>query len=428
MNRNISDFKDEIAKLDKEDILRDFRTEFYSGPEKLIYLDGNSLGKLPLKSKEIIDKTLSDEWGKDLIRAWNSVWWEMPVRAAAKLSTIIGAKSREVIITDSTSVNLYKLIKAALREQKGKKKIVSEELSFPTDLYIIQGVIDELGSGHSLELATSGDGISVKLEELERSIDNNTALVVLSYVSYKSASMYDMKKVNDLVHRKGALIIWDLSHAAGAVKVDLDATGADMAVGCTYKYLNCGPGSPAYLYINSKLIDKLISPIWGWFGEINPFEFSKQYRPSDNIRKFMAGTPGILSMCGIEPALDIIKRAGMDNIRRKNSNMTEIFIEMARVGLSEFEFEIGSPEESKFRGSHVSLRHPDSFRISRALLDPECGKYVIIPDFRPPDNLRFGFSALYNTFDELYLTIYELRRILSEGSYRMYSDKRGDVT
>lgn len=423
-----NNYRDRAIKLDREDGLHKFSLEFFSSDKGVIYLDGNSLGKLPLRSKDRVNKVLADEWGRDLIRSWNLSWWEMPERSAKKIAQIIGARSSEVIVADSTSVNLYKLVKAALQLNPGKRKIVCEDLSFPTDLYIIQGVIDDINAGYELHLAKSKDGISVEYDELERLIDNDTALLVLSLVSYRSASMYDMKKVNDLAHRKGALVVWDLCHAAGAVQIELDRTNADMAVGCTYKYLNCGPGSPAYLYLNENLIKKSKSPIWGWFGELKPFDFSKQYRPSDSINKFKTGTSGILSMCTQEPSLEIILEAGINNIRKKNSGLTSFFIEIFDNYLKPYGFTLGSPANAADRGSHVSIKHDEAYRISKALLDPGCGKYVVITDFRPPDNLRFGFCALYNSFEEVFNTIEELINIVSNDLHLKYSSKKEDVT
>ncbi len=425
---SIDNYRDKAIKLDSKDVLKEFSKEFFSSEEDMIYLDGNSLGKMPLRAKASVERVMSEEWGSALIRGWNSSWWEMPERAAEKVSRIIGAKPYEVIISDSTSVNLYKLISAALKINGGRHKIVCEELSFPTDLYIIQGIIKEINPGLELQLAKSSNGLSVDFDELERLVDTDTALVVLSLVSYRSASMYNMKKVNDLVHSRGALILWDLCHAAGAVPVDLDNTKADMAVGCTYKYLNCGPGSPAFLFVNEDLIDKTGSPIWGWFGEQNPFDFSKEFRPSKSIRKFMTGTSGILSMCTIEPSLDIILEAGMENIREKNILLTSFFIEMYKKFLAPEGFVLGSPADKEERGSHVSVKHPEAYRISKALLDPDCGNYIVIPDFRPPDNLRLGFSALYNSFEEVYNTTLELLSIMKHRSYFDYSAEKEDVT
>ncbi|MEE4114773.1 MAG: kynureninase [Marinilabiliaceae bacterium] len=424
----LSGYKDTAAKLDSEDKLGKFREEFFDSGEKLIYLDGNSLGKMPIRSGERVRYLLDKEWGSDLIRGWNASWWDMPQRAASKISSVIGASENEVIVSDSTSLNLYKLVKAALRLKSERRKIVCESISFPTDLYIIQGVIDQLADNYHLVLAESEDGISVSLDELESLVDDNTALVVLSLVSYRSAAMYDMQKVNDLVHQKGALVIWDLSHAAGAVPLSLKATGADMAVGCTYKYLNCGPGSPAYLYVREDLIESSKSPIWGWFGELRPFDFSKSYRPSNSIKKFMTGTSGIMSMCTIEPSLDIIGEAGMDRIREKNIGLTSFFVKMTEALLYPHGFSLGSPDNPELRGSHVSVRHREAFRISKALIDPECGSYVIIPDFRPPDILRLGFSALYNSYMEVYRTVEELLFIIENEAYTGYSSEREDVT
>ena len=425
---NLSDYLAEAGRLDREDKLKKFRDEFFDSGEKLIYLDGNSLGKMPVRSRNRVQHLLDKEWGSDLIRGWNASWWDMPLRAASQISSIIGAGEDEVIVADSTSVNLYKLVTAATKINPGRKKIVCETISFPTDLYIIQGVIDELSDGHQLVLAESKDGISVSFDELDMLIDDDTALVVLSLVSYRTAAMYDMQKVNDLVHSRGALVLWDLSHATGAVPVRLSETGADMAVGCTYKYLNCGPGSPAYLYVRKDLIEKCKSPIWGWFGELKPFDFSKEYRPAKSIRKFMTGTSGIMSMCTIEPSLKIIEEAGMDRIREKSIGLTSFFMKMVDDLLSQHGFSPGSPYNSEMRGSHVSIRHKDAFRISKALIDPECGDYVIIPDFRPPDNLRFGFSSLYNSYMEVYHTVSELLSIIEQQAYIRYSSEREEVT
>jgi kynureninase len=394
----------------------------------MIYLDGNSLGKLSNSVRKRINNTVIEEWGSRMIRSWNENWWEMPVRAASKISELIGAKEDEVIVCDSTSVNLYKLASSALKLNSDRKKVISEEINFPADLYVLQGIIDQMGNEHELVLAKSRDGLGVDYDEFERLIDKETALVVLTLVSYKSAHMYDMKRISDLAHKRGALVIWDLCHAVGAVPVDLNNCEADMAVGCTYKYLNCGPGSPAFLYVRKDLQSKLKSPIWGWFGEENPFAFNLKYTPSDSIRKFMTGTSGVLSMSAIEPSVEILLEAGMDNIREKSVAITDFFIRMFSDLLEGEGYILGSPSESNRRGSHISLRHPEAYRISKALIDPDCGQHIIIPDFRPPDNLRFGFAPLYNTFTETVIVVGELIRILKENEINTYTTDREDVT
>lgn len=418
----------EATELDRIDPLKEFRKEFVSDDDSVIYLDGNSLGRLPLTASERINTVVNREWGGRMIRSWNENWWKMPLRAASRISKIIGAKENEVIVCDSTSLNLYKLASAALKLNKSKKKIISEEISFPGDLYILQGLIDHMDEGHKLELAASNDGMGIDYAEFERLIDNNTALLVLSLVSFKSARMHNMHKITELAHKFGALVIWDLCHAAGAVPVDLNASNSDMAVGCTYKYLNCGPGSPAYLYVREDLQAELVSPIWAWFGDKSPFDFNLQYQASESIRKYMSGTSAILSMCTIEPAVDILLRAGINGIREKSIRMTDFFIRMYHDFLENEGYQLGSPENHDIRGSHISLKHPDAYRISKALIDPSCGNITIIPDYRPPENLRFGFAPLYNTFSEIVSTVAELCRIVQEDEISSYNTNRDEVT
>ncbi len=363
-----------------------------------------------------------------MIRSWNDNWWDMPARAASMISKIIGAKAHEVIVCDSTSVNLYKLATAALKLKNDRRKIISEETNFPTDLYILQGVVENLDKDHKLLLAKSRDGLGVDYSEIESLIDNDTALVVLTLVSYKSAQMYNMMKINQLAHQYGAMVIWDLCHAVGAVPVDLNLTEADMAVGCTYKYLNCGPGSPAFLYVREDLQSSLDSPVWGWFGEKRPFDFNLDYTPSDTVKKYMAGTSGILSMCTIEPALEITLRAGIEKIRSKSIKMTEFFIRIYNEILKDAGYRLGSPIDHELRGSHVSLKHSEAYRISKALIDRDNGDYVIIPDFRPPDNLRFGFAPLYNTYSEIVSVAGELLRIVTNNEINSYTLDKDEVT
>ena len=418
----------EAIEYDRLDSLKEFRKEFFSGNDSVIYMDGNSLGRLPLAAADAISMAVNEQWGERMIRSWNDSWWEMPVRAALLISKIIGAKESEVIVCDSTSINLYKLATAALRLKSDRRKIISESTNFPTDLYILQGIADNLDMGHQIVLAESRDGLGIDYSDFEDLIDADTAIVVLTLVSYKSAQMHNMKKINELAHEFGALVIWDLCHAVGAVPVDLNMTGADMAVGCTYKYLNCGPGSPSFVYVRSELQPGLDSPIWGWFGDSSPFDFKLQYTPAESVKKYMAGTSGILSMCTIEPALEIFIRAGMDRIREKSVKMTEFFIRIYNEVLNDAGYRLGSPLDSGIRGSHVSLRHSEAYRISKALIDSENGDYIIIPDFRPPDNLRFGFAPLYNTFSEIVKVASELLRIIRDNEIVSYTSDRDDVT
>lgn len=416
---------EKARNYDREDPLKDFRS-YFKTDENLIYFDGNSLGMMPLRSEQLARELISYEWGERLIRGWNENWWHMPQRVSVKISQLIGGENEEVMVCDSTSVNLYKLVSAALNMQKGRKKIISDDLNFPSDLYVIQGVVKNIDDGHNLELVKSENGVDIEYSRLFEAIDENTALVVLSYVSFRSAFMYDMKMVTEYAHSKGALVIWDLSHATGAVKIDLGTANADMAVGCTYKYLNGGPGSPAFLYVNKNIRDKIISPIWGWLGEKDPFEFSLKYRPSNGAQRYMTGSPNILSLCTLEPALDILIEAGMDNIRDKSLGLTGFLLELYHTYLEPLGFGLGTPENEDERGSHISVKHKEGYRICKALIDEKVGKYVIIPDFRPPDNIRLGLAPLYNRFDEVYLGVQEIRNILKDSLYESY-DKTSDM-
>jgi len=416
------------GRLDREDVLAKYRTKFYIPDDDVIYLDGNSLGRLPQTTRRLLADAVDRQWGSALIRSWNEGWYNLPKEISRKLAGIVGAGEGEIATCDSTSVNLYKLAWAAIQSQPGRKRIVSDRLNFPTDLYVLQSIINQFGADYELVLAPSRDGIHVEPEDLSKLINENTALVVLSHVTFKSAFMYDMQEINELVHSSGALVLWDLSHAAGAVPIGLSATGADMAVGCTYKYLNGGPGSPAFLYVNEVLQEKLTSPVWGWFGDSNPFAFDHEYKPAAGISKFMVGTPPVLSLAAIQPGLDIILSAGMDRIRTKSISQTEYLIYLAGELLRPLGFQSGSPDSYAQRGSHVSLKHPEAYRICQALINPSDNNPKVIPDFRDPDNIRFGITPLYTTYQEIFLAIKRLEEIVKNRIFENYSTKRQAVT
>jgi kynureninase len=418
----------EARKLDSADPLREFRDLFYKDDPHLIYLDGNSLGMLPHSCIRAIAEEINHRWGERLIRSYNEKWWDMPSVLGKKISGIIGARPDEVIVCDSVSVNLYKLIMAALKNSPGKLRVVSDNMNFPTDLYIIQGIIRLLDSGHILELMTTRDNITISDDEHHRVINDDTALVSLSYVSFRSGFMYDMEKVTRIAHDHSALILWDLSHAVGAVPVDLNGCGADMAVGCTYKYLNGGPGSVAFLYVSKELREKLGQPIWGWWGDADPFRFELDYKPAPGIKKFLTGTIPVLSMTTLEPALDIILGAGITRIREKSLKLSRYLIKLVKEILVPYGFTLGSPEDDRLRGSHVSICHPEAYRICKALIDPEKGKYTVIPDFRAPDMLRIGLVPLYNSFADVYHAVNEIETIVRRRIYEDYSNDKTVVT
>jgi kynureninase len=418
----------EATSLDEQDELSAYRSRFVSGDERLIYLDGNSLGKLPVESKTILDRTVNLEWGERLIRSWNTDWYSKNRELGDKIARIAGASEGEVIITDTTSVNLYKLAHAALKFKEGRRRIVTDELNFPSDLYILQGLVKDFGEGYELVVVSSRDGMTIDTGDLKEKIDGNTALVSLSHVAFKSAFRYNMKEITALAHAKGAIMLWDLSHSIGAVPGELNESNADLAVGCTYKYLNGGPGSPAFLYVRKDLQEKLSSPIWGWFGEKNPFDFALEYRPGEGISRFLAGTPPILSLKAIEPTIDMLNETGMQTIRKKSVAQSEYLMKLAKELLWPLGFQPGSPPDPEKRGSHVSLRHPEAYRICKALIDPHLGEAVIIPDFREPDNIRLGITPLYTTYTEIFIAVMEIRNIVEKKLFLKYASEREQVT
>jgi kynureninase len=415
-------------ELDKQDPLQEYRERFIIQDPSLIYLDGNSLGRLPVQTIGILNSAVRRQWGERLIRSWNEGWYQQSARLGKKIAQIIGAHPEEVILSDSTSVNLYKLVYAALKIQSGRKEVISDDMNFPSDLYVLQGLIRQFGDIHTLRLLKSSDGNSADLTELLRMINRQTALVCLSHVTFKSSYMYDMEKVTELAHMHGAMVLWDLSHSVGVVPVSLRQTNADMAIGCTYKYLNGGPGSPAFIYIRKDLQEKMENPIQGWFGEKNPFEFKLNYRPAEGIRKFLTGTPPVLSVSALDPSLDLILEAGIGAIRSKSVEQSEYLISLAEAWLLGQGFRIGSPEYPEKRGSHVSLKHAEAYRICKALIDPKVGDGTVIPDFREPNNIRLGISPLYTTFEEIYRAMDQLKYIIENRVYEKYPRSRDIVT
>jgi kynureninase len=418
-----------LAKeLDAQDELAPFRDEFVIADPNLIYLDGNSLGRLPKRTLPFLHDAIEQAWGRRLIRLWNDGWMHTSTRLGAKIAQLVGAQAEEIIVAEATSVNLFKLAVAALKARPNRRKVVSDVLNFPSDLYILQGVVDLLGDRHRVELIPSADGISVTPQAVRAAIDEDTALVGLTHVAFKSAFMYDMVAVTRMAHQAGALVLWDLSHSVGAVPVDLNRADVDLAVGCTYKYLNGGPGAPAFLYVRRDLQEQLQQPIWGWFSSQKPFAFELDYRPADDVRRFWASTPPMLSLKAVEPAVDILLEAGIDRLRAKSVRQTEYLILLAEQWLTPLDFTIGTPRQPEQRGSHVSLRHPAAYRINRALIEAEPPAVKVIPDFREPDNIRLGIAPLYTTFDEIYRAVGRLQTIVEERVYEQYPDERWGVT
>jgi kynureninase len=412
------------GRLDKEDELGAFRKAFVFAEPNLIYLDGNSLGRVTLRTVEHIRTAVEEQWGRDLIRGWNKGWYESPARVGDKIAALVGSGPGQIVVSDSTSVNLFKLATAALIMQRGRHRIVSDDLNFPSDLYVLQGCIRLLGNRHQLQTVPSDDGIAGDQKALFRAMDEQTALVSLSQVAFKSGYLYDVEAVTKRAHQAGALVLWDLSHSVGVVPIELDDWGVDLAVGCTYKYLNGGPGAPAFLYVRRDLQDTIISPIWGWFGERAPFSFDFAYRPAEGITRFLVGTPPILSLLALESSLDPALEAGIERIRRKSVHLTSYLVYLVASVLKHLGFSLGSPRDPNKRGSHVSIRHTEAYRVNRALIE-EMG---VLPDFREPDHIRLGLSPLYTSFAEVWEAVDRIRRVVQEKHYLRYASKRLPVT
>jgi kynureninase len=416
----------EFAKqLDQQDSLASYRARFIANDPDLIYLDGNSLGRLPQSVIERMKKAVEEEWGGDLIRGWNKGWWEAPKRIGEKIASLIGAGEGQVVVGDQTSINLFKLATAALTHNAGKKRIITDTFNFPSDLYILQGIVKLLGDQHEIiHIGASDNDVTPDLTALESAISEDTALVTLSHVTFKSGYLYDMARVTELAHRKGALVLWDLSHSVGAVPIELDKCEADLAIGCTYKYLNGGPGAPAFLYVNSRIQNEVTSPIWGWWGQSNPFEFDLTYQPAPGAQRFLVGTAPMLSTLAMEEALAPMLEAGMDALRLKSILMTDYAVYLTDQVLAPLGFSLGSPRDSARRGSHISIRHEEGYRINRAMID----EMNVIPDFRAPDNIRLGFAPLYISFADIWEGFERIRRVVEEERYEKYPKQKLTVT
>ena len=415
----------ETARLmDAQDPLAAFRSRFVIADPDLIYLDGNSLGRLPTAAVELAADLVGRQWGKELIRSWNTGWWQAPERIGAKIARLIGAQPDEVILANSTSINLFKLVVAALRYQEGRTRILTDTLNFPSDLYILQGAIDLLGNQHHLELAPSADGIHGPETELVQRLDERTALLTLSHTVFKSGFVYDMAGMTAAAHAAGALALWDLSHSAGAVPVDLNGAGADLAVGCTYKYLNGGPGAPAFLYVRRDLQEHLGNPLSGWWGQRRPFDFALEYHPATGLRHFLTGTMPVVSLALIEPGVDLLLEAGMEALRAKSVAQTEYLIDLWQAVLAPLGFTLNSPRDAARRGSHVSLGHAEGMRIDLALIND----LQVLPDFRSPDNIRLGIAPIYTSFVDIHSAVMRLRQIVVDRLYEKYPAEPPEVT
>jgi kynureninase len=407
------------AALDAADPLASFREAFVCDDPELIYLDGNSLGRLPAASVERIGRVVRDEWGSGLVRSW-SHWADLPVQVGDLIGeALLGAAPGQVAVSDSTTVNLYKLAVAALDARPGRTVIVGDGDNFPTDRYVLEGLAAQRGLESRDVRADIDEGID--LDALHDAVDEDVALVTLSHVAYRSGALADLAAVNAIAHEAGALVLWDLCHSAGAVPVELDATGADLAVGCTYKYLNGGPGAPAFLYVRRDLQERLRQPIWGWFGQRDQFAMGPAYDPVPGIERFLTGTPAIAGIVAVEQGVRGLAEAGIDRLRAKGLALTGYLIELAEAWLPGMD--LATPKDPERRGSHVSLRHRDAWRITQALIDQK-----VIPDYRTPDRLRLGPAPITTRFTDVWDGMDRLRKIVDDKVYERYSAERSRVT
>ena len=414
----------DAQQLDAQDELAAFRGRFVITDPDLIYLDGNSLGRLPLAAQARLAEAVSQAWGDRLIRGWNEGWMDLPARVGGKIARLIGAQPDEVLVADSTSVNLYKLALAALSAQHGRHTIITDDLNFPSDLYILQGICRQLGPDYRVQVVASPDGIHGPLAGLAQAIDDDTALVALSHTTFKSSYTYDLTAVTHLAHQHGALVHWDLSHSAGALPIDLNAAGVDLAVGCTYKYLNGGPGAPAFLYVRRDWQEMLPNPIAGWMGQRRAFDFGLDYEPAPGLARFLSGTPSVLGLTAVECGVDLLLEAGLDRLRAKSVRQSEYLIDLWAARLEPLGFTLNSPRVAARRGSHISLGHPDGWRIAQAYIQ----EMHVLPDFRRPDNIRLGLTPLYTTFGEIDTAVARLRTVVEEKLYEKYSGEMTAVT
>jgi kynureninase len=391
----------EADALDAADPLASFR-EAFSLPEGVLYLDGNSLGPLPKAAVGRLDEVVREEWGRGLIRSWNDAGWiGAQARLGGKIAGLIGADPDEVIVSDSTSANLYKLVVAAMQARPGRTVVLSEPGDFPTDLYMIEGALRTLGGGRRLALRPTG--------EIMAALGAEVGLLVLCQSHYKTAAIRPMRELTAAAQDAGALVLWDLSHSGGVLEVDLNGCNADLAVGCTYKYLNGGPGSPAYLFVARRHQSSLVSPLSGWMGHARPFEFVDHYEAGGGIQRFACGTPPMLSLSGLEPGVDLAIAAGTARMAAKARVLGDLFIRrtehLADVILA-------SPRDPSLRGGHVSLSHPDGYAVMQALI-----ARGVIGDFREPDIMRFGFSPLPLSFGEVAAAAEILADVLATRAY-----------
>jgi len=406
-----------IAALDHNDPLRSKREAFIL-PQGVIYLDGNSLGPVSKAALRELKTAAEQEWGEGLIRSWNRAgWFDSPATLGDRLARLIGAAPGETVITDTTSINIYKAVHAGLNLRPGRSVMVADGADFPTDIYMIEGVAS-VRPDMSLKLT------GIDAPRIEDLLSDDVAVVLVNHVDYRTGELRDMAALTGRIHDVGAIAIWDLCHSAGVLKVDLNADGADFAVGCTYKYLNGGPGAPAFVFAAKRHHGKLSQPLAGWWGHASPFAFERSFRPGDGIRPMLCGTQPILSMRALAGALEVWDDVALDQLRDKSLGLTDLFIALVEEGCAGFGVTLAAPRERAKRGSQVSFRHPHGYEIMQALIERG-----VIGDFRSPDYMRFGFAPLYLSYADIFAAATILQDVLANNAWRASRfAMRGTVT
>lgn len=396
--------REDCVNADRIDPLASFRQRFVL-PDGVIYLDGNSLGVLPVEAPARAAQVIAEEWGEGLVRSWNTHhWFELPVRIGEKIAQLIGGTDGACVATDTTSINVFKALGAALQMQREdypeRKIIISERENFPSDLYVVEGMIGFLEDGYELRL------IDEKLT-LEEALDDSVAAVLLTQVNYRTGRLWDMNRATEQIHEAGALAVWDLCHSVGAVPVALDAAGADFAVGCTYKYLNGGPGSPAFVWVAERHLARARQPLAGWWGHTKPFDMAVSYEASESARKFLTGTQPIISLATMEAGIDIALSVDESALRAKSLELTSLFIRLVEERIPNGSLTLITPRDEASRGSHVSFQHPEGFSVMQALI-----ARGVIGDYREPEVLRFGITPLYLSYTDIWDAVETLRLVI----------------
>lgn len=397
--------------LDAADPLAPFRDRFVVSDDERIYADGNSLGRLPSAAAERLER-LVQEWGDRLVGAWPD-WIELPTQVGDLVGAVVGSRPGETLVCDSTTVNLYKLAWAALDLRPGRGAIVTDEANFPTDRYVLEGIAAQRGRELLRFDADPVDGPTAD-DVAGACAGRDVALVSLSHVAYRSGALADLPAITEAAHHAGAAVLWDLSHSAGSVPVELAESRAELAVGCTYKYLNAGPGAPAFLYVRSDLQERLRSPIWGWFGQRDQFRMGPRYEPAAGIERFLAGTPAVFGLVAVQAGVELVLEAGVHALRAKAAALTELAIALHDARLAPLGFRLGTARDPDRRGAHVSLSHREAWPICRALIE----QADVVPDFRPPDAVRLGFAPLYTRFVDVWDAVDRLVALVEARDYR----------